>query len=283
MGSEEDGQGMSPAEASEATDQLTSLFIEKELTVWASGEREDGEGPLFLEQILAFDGEETIAYELPSTEAEESSLGQRWTQAMKIQHELVPASSVALLVHDGVVYLSRMTYPDAGPPGRGEVLRAPIPPPGQAFGDFERFNPAEELLNEKADGPYGEEAIEVVQHLNHDLLEKLNAWAMAERTEGDPPPEMFMYDGGPIWRHREVPATELGNPTLAERVEELRPELLGIAPAPGVMTFLHEGEYFFLMAASSAPDDVSVMLFRADIPPEGEPFGEREKVDISTL
>lgn len=254
---------------------------------WVAQERAADDRPLALERIVADDGTARLYFELPSTEADEPSITRRLLNTVVVLGTFSPNPSAAILVHDQTVYFVTAWFPDGT--FEFDIHATAIPAPGEGPGSLDEFDLTdltdltEGMLTQRAEGPYGEEAVNVSRELIQAYFTRLDVWAKSERSERDLPLEEVMYDGGEVWRHKDVPPTELSRPGLVERVQELIPLLVEVAPAPAVVSFVHRKKLLVLAGMSKVPGDVSARLFRFAIPPPGEPFAPFEDVDISKL
>lgn len=248
---------------------------------WVAQERAADDRPLALEQLVTDDGTGRRYFELPSTEADEPSITSRLLQTLAVLKALAPNPSSALLVHDQTVYFLTAWTPDGT--FEVDVHTTAIPAPGEGPSSLDEFDLTEVVLAQRAEGPFGQEALDVSQDLIHALITKLDAWAESERSGRDLPLEQVMYDGGEVWRHKDVPPTALSRPSLAERVQELAPVLVEVAPSPAVVSFIHRKKLFVLAGMSEAPGEMIVRLMRLAVPAPGERFAQPEDVDISKL
>lgn len=251
---------------------------------WVTQERTADDRPLALEQIVTDDGTGRRYFELPSTEADEPSITSRLLHTLVVLKTLSPNPSAAILVHDQTVYFVTAWFPDGA--FELDIHTTAIPAPGEGPGSLDEFDLTdltEGMLTQRTEGPYGKEAINVSRDLIQAFFTRLDVWAKSERSERDLPLEEVMYDGGEVWRHKDVPPTDHSRPSLAERVQELIPILVGVAPAPAVVSFIHRKKLLVLAGMSKEPGDVSARLMRFAIPAPGEPFAPFEDVDISKL
>jgi hypothetical protein len=268
----------------ESEDLLDDLFGEifGEYVEWVLGERGGDDRPLALEQIAIDDGRGDRRYfKPPTTDAEEPHLATRLLQVITVMKEFFPDLSVALLVHEEVVYF--IAARDAGDAPGIEVVRSEIPAPGEQPSAPTTMDLSEVITSRRSDGPYGEEAVQVAAHVLGDLFEKLQAWAADERSERDLPLEQVMYDGGEVWRHMDVPPTEISRPSLAARIKELIPVLVEVAPSPAVISFNHRKKHYLLSSFNTAPGEMVIRVLKFDIPPPGSLFGDPEELDPSKL
>lgn len=219
-------------------------------------------------------GVDLRAFEIPVTEAGEPSLARRLAQVLSFQLSFAPATSVALLVHQGTAYISQVQFWRLGVWGNLAYAVEIEPPSGEMEDPW--ISPCDRTFDE---GPVSFEAPRTLAGVD-DLLRAmgnwLKDWVASEARQEAASPDILIFDSGTEREVTKMEPTAVDGVTLKERIDQVR-SLMRVSRSPlAVASFACDGDLFVLLSAGFEPENPSHILYRTDLPRPGEDLGDFE-------